>query len=121
MSAWAGPPAKNESDSKGLGQTGRARRWLMVVKRGLFLKSVELKRSGAGRRHHIVQAHVVAEVQPARRRPRDSLDVDTLEAGIGKQRLHPLGRDELGEIVRALRDPAEPFADGDHQQLRPAG
>ena len=44
-----------------------------------------------------------------------------MKPGIGEQLLHPLGRDELVEIVRALRDPAEALAERDHQQLRPAG
>src|SRR5260221_472946 len=104
MSAWGGPPAKTNLISNGLGETGRARRWLMTVKRGLFLKSVELKTSGPDPRHEIVQAYVVAEVQAARRRPGDSLDIDTGQARIEKQQLHSLGCNELGEIVRALRD-----------------
>src|SRR5205085_9984807 len=121
MSAWAGPPAKktkNESDSKGLGETGPATRWLMAVKRGTFLKRGELRIAQADCRHQIVQPHVVAEVQPTRRRPGNALHVDALEPPIGEQLLHPFGTDELVEIVRSLRDPPEPFADGDHQQLR---
>jgi hypothetical protein len=37
------PGQKTNLIYKGLGETGRARRWLMSVKRGLFLKSVELR------------------------------------------------------------------------------
>ncbi len=57
----------------------------------------------ACRRNQIVQAHVLAEVKPARRAEGQALDVEAFQAGIGHQLLHPLGRDELVEVVGALR------------------
>jgi hypothetical protein len=40
---------------------------------------------------------------------------------LGEQQLHPLGADELSEIMRSARDLPQAFADRDHQQLRQAG
>src|SRR5574338_511962 len=72
-------------------------------------------------RDEIIEAHVIAEVQTAGRRPGDALHVEAGQTCFCEQHLHPLGGDELVEIVRAFRDAPQAFAERDHHQPRPGG
>src|SRR4051794_15107599 len=103
-----GPPAQRVEKRiqfKGLGRWGWGSLWLMAVKHEASDSRAQPKSaSGLGCGDQIIQTQIVAEVEPARRRPGNALGVEAFEAGVVQQQLHPLRRNELFEIVRALGD-----------------
>src|SRR5687767_1355617 len=92
--------------------------WPMIMMRftGRPPASVAMRSGGAARGDQIIEARVLAEVQPAGRREGDALDVDHFHAGAREEAAHLLGIDELVEIVRALGNAAEALGERDRQQ-----